>query len=75
MEVTTMAQSQDKQQSSEIQQVILDDPDFLRGLVEGIIQQLLDNEVTAHLGASPYERSGKRTGYRNGSYPRVRWRR
>ena len=49
MEVATIVQSQDKQQSAEIQQLLLDDPDFLGGLVEEVFQQLLHNEVTAHL--------------------------
>jgi len=65
-----MARTQDKTTESDIQAILLDDPDFLRGIVEDVLQQLLDNEVTAHIGADPYERTGKRNGYRNGSYPR-----
>jgi transposase-like protein len=50
---------------------LLDDPDFLRGLVQGALQALLEEEITAHLGAARYERTGERRGYRNGHKPRT----
>jgi transposase-like protein len=53
------------------QAILLDDPDFLREIVERTVQTLLDEEMTAHLGAERYERSGERRGYRNGSKPRT----
>ncbi len=53
------------------QAVLLDDPDFLREIVERTIQALLDDEMTAHLGAERYERNGERRGYRNGTKPRT----
>ena len=53
------------------QAVLLDDPAFLRDLVERTVQALLDEEMTAHLGAGRYERSGERRGYRNGTKPRT----
>jgi putative transposase len=40
--------------------------DWLRELVEWMIQELLDLEFKEFLGAEPYERSEKRQGYRNG---------
>jgi transposase-like protein len=46
--------------------VVTDDPDFLRVLVEQVVQEVLEAEMTAHLHAVPYERSGERKGYRNG---------
>src|SRR3954471_12968361 len=52
------------------QSVLTDDPGFLRFIVERVIQELLEAEMTAHLHAEPYERSAIRTGYRNGSKPR-----
>lgn len=52
-------------------QALLDDPDFLRGLVERTVQAILEAEITAHLGAGRYERTGARTGYRNGTKPRT----
>ncbi len=52
------------------QSVLTDDPDFLRIIVERVIQELLEAEMTAHLHADPYERNATRTGYRNGYKPR-----
>lgn len=53
------------------QAILLDDPGFLRGIVERTVQAILDEEMTAHLGAARYERGEGRTGYRNGSKPRT----
>ena len=50
--------------------VALDDPDFLRQLVERALQHFLEAEMTAHLGAARYERSEARQGHRNGFKPR-----
>jgi putative transposase len=48
------------------QEVLLDDPGFLREIVERLVQQLLETEMTEHIGAAPYERTERRTGQRNG---------
>lgn len=53
------------------QAILLDDPDFLRGLVERAIQTILEEEMSAHLGAERYERTEGRRGYRNGYKPRL----
>jgi transposase-like protein len=53
-----------------VQAVLLDDPEFLRGVVQGALQAILEAEMTAPLGAAPYERGPGRTGYRNGHKPR-----
>ena len=42
---------------SAAQAALLDDPEFLRGLVQGALQAILEAEMTAHLGASRYERT------------------
>lgn len=52
-------------------QSLLDDPDFLRELVERTVQALLEAEMSAHLGAERYERGEERRGYRNGTNPRT----
>lgn len=54
-----------------LQAALVDDPEFLRGLVERAVQTILEEEMTAHLGAERYERSGERRGYRNGFKPRT----
>ena len=53
------------------QGVLLDDPGFLRGLVERVVQELLEAEMSEHVGAAPYERTDARTGHRNGHKPRT----
>ena len=52
------------------QAILTDDPGFLRRLVEQTLQQILEAEMTARLGAVPYERTESRTGQRNGYKPR-----
>jgi putative transposase len=54
-----------------VQEVLLDDPGFLRELVERAVQQILEAEMTEHVGAAPYERVEGRTGQRNGYKPRA----
>ena len=46
------------------------DQDFLRPLVQGLVQELLEAEMDKCLGAGRYERTAERLGYRSGSYPR-----
>lgn len=53
------------------QAVLLDDPGFLREIVERTLQTILEEEMSAHLGADRYERTGERRGYRNGNRPRT----
>jgi putative transposase len=56
--------------ASATQSILTDDPDFLRFIVERVVQEILDAEMTAHLHAEPYQRSAERRGYRNGYKPR-----
>src|SRR3712207_5151831 len=53
------------------QGILLEDPDFLREIVERVLQEMLEAEMTEHIGAAPYERSATRTGHRNGHKPRT----
>jgi len=46
------------------------DEDFLRPLVERVVQGALEAEMTEALGASKGERTGSRRGYRSGYYER-----
>jgi putative transposase len=66
----TMAERNGTGTEAVVQAVLTDDPDFLRRLVEQVLQQMLEAEMTAHLGAAPYERTETRTGQRNGYKPR-----
>ena len=53
-----------------VQGVLLDDPTFLKEIVERVVRQLLEVEMSEHIGAAPYERSEYRKGQRNGYKPR-----
>jgi putative transposase len=53
------------------QEILLDDPNFLREIVERVLQEMLEAERTEHIGAAPYERSATRTGHRNGYKPKT----
>jgi hypothetical protein len=37
-----------------VQEVLLDDPGFLREIPERVVQQVLEAEGTEHIGAAPY---------------------
>ncbi len=49
----------------------MDDPDFLKEIVERVLQQVLETQMTEHVGAAPYERGASRKGHRNGYKPRT----
>ena len=66
-----MATENGSDRSGLAQAILLDDPGFLREIVERALQAILEEEMTAHLGAARYERGERRTGYRNGSKPRT----
>jgi len=66
-----MAEGNGSERVGLAQAILLDDPGFLRGIVERALQAILEEEMTAHLGAGRYERGEGRTGYRNGSTPRT----
>jgi transposase-like protein len=49
-----------------VQGALLDDSGFLREIVQRVLQEVLEAEMTEHVGAAPYERVEGRTGQRNG---------
>ena len=66
-----MAAGNGNEATGQAQAALLDDPGFPRGIVERAMQALLEEEMTAPLGAGRYERADGRTGYRNGFRPRT----
>jgi len=62
----TMANRHRRLDEELVQGTLLDDPQFLRQIVEVVLQQLLEAEITEHLGAAPYQRTESRKGHRNG---------
>lgn len=53
------------------QGVLLNEADFLREIVERVLQEVLEAEMTQHIGAAPHERTDTRKGHRNGYKPRT----
>ena len=52
------------------QGVLLDAPGFLRQIIEGMFQHLLEAEITEHLDAAHHKRIVNRKDHRNGYKPR-----
>jgi transposase-like protein len=62
-----MADHHRRAEKERVQEVLLDDPDFLKELVQRVLQQVLETQMTEHVGgAAPYERTENRKGHRNG---------
>ena len=55
----------------EVKALLAEDRDFLRPLVQAVVQELLEAEKTEALGAAKGERSAARLGYRSGYYDRT----
>ena len=55
----------------DLQETLLDAPGFLRELVHAALQDVLESEMTEHVGAGRHERTPDRTGQRNGYKPRT----
>lgn len=64
-----MADERIKQIAALLQGVFAE-PEGLKMLLQTLAQHAMGEEVAAHLGADPHERSDARRGYRNGSKPR-----
>ncbi len=56
--------------AEELKQLIVQDGDFLKPLVQRVVQELLEAEMEDTLGAGKSERAEGRTGYRSGYYTR-----
>src|SRR5919112_4634070 len=67
----TMTKDHRRVDAGTAQEILLDDPGFLKEIVERVLQELLEAEMTEHIGAAPYERTERRTGQRNGHKPRA----
>lgn len=48
----------------------INDTEFLKELVQTYLQEYLEQEISSHIGALPYERNETRRGHRNGYKPR-----
>ena len=67
-----MARKQDDRRMLEIwQEATGREEDGLKELLESILHRVLEEELTAFIGADPHERTSRRNGYRNGYKPRT----
>jgi transposase-like protein len=57
--------------SGELVQRLFQEPDRLAEVLRVICQAAMAQEVAAHVGAEPHQRTGERRGRRNGSKPRT----
>lgn len=55
--------------ATDVQEALLDDPQLLREILRTALQEILESEMTEHIGARPHERTDSRTGRRNGYKP------
>lgn len=57
--------------AAELKQLLASDEDFLRPLVQGVVQEILEAEMTETVGAEKGQRTPQRLGYRSGYYERT----
>ena len=65
-----MAQKQCKSARRELKEVLGEDEDFLKTMVQECVQEVLEAEMDEALGAGKHERTSGRLGYRSGYYSR-----
>ena len=61
-----MTEDHRKSEAVTAQGVLLDDANFLREIVERVLKEVLEAEMTEHIGAAPHERTDARKGHRKG---------
>src|SRR6056297_1507192 len=65
-----MTQKEYARLHDEVKQLLEEEPDFLRPMVQTAVQEMLEAQMDELLGAGRYERTDSRTGYRSGYYER-----
>jgi putative transposase len=66
-----MTRRKDSAKEADWKGVLAGQEDFLRALIQQVVQQLLETEMEEALGAGKSERTGTRVGYRSGYYGRT----
>ncbi len=66
----TMTKNENKLSKEEIQLIMEQDTDFLKPMVQFVVQQVLEAEMSEAVGAEKGERTEGRQGYRSGYYRR-----
>jgi putative transposase len=65
-----MTEKDDKRSGRKVQSMLEADHDFVRPVVQAVLQELLEAEMTATVGVAKGERGPGRIGYRSGHYGR-----
>lgn len=65
-----MTRKNDKQNAPDLKALMVQNHDFMQPLMQWLLQEVLEAEMTDSLGAAKSERSEARQGYRSGYYPR-----
>ncbi len=61
-----MTKREGKPELSELKGLLAGDEDYLRTMIEGMVQAALEAEMSETVGAEKSERTGLRLGYRSG---------
>ena len=64
-----MTRKNDKQNVPELKALMIQNADLLQPLVQWLLQQVLEQEMSDSLGAAKSERTEGRQGYRSGTIP------
>jgi transposase-like protein len=65
-----MTRKNDKQNAPDLKALMVQNHDMMQPLMQWLLQEVLEQEMTDTLGAAKGERSEGRQGYRSGYYPR-----
>ena len=65
-----MTRKKSKQNTCELQALMTQNADWMQPMVQWLIQEVLEAQMTEALGAAKGERSESRQGYRSGYYTR-----
>ena len=66
-----MAQTERTRRRGEWKGLLAEDREFLKGVVQTAVQEILEAEMTEALQADKHERTEQRVGYRSGYYART----
>jgi hypothetical protein len=66
----TMTKNKNKLSKEEIKSLMEKDPDFLKPMLQFVVQEVLEAEMSETVGAEKGERAEGRQGYRSGYYRR-----
>lgn len=66
-----MTRTKDNAKTLDLKALLAEQDDFLRPLIEAVVQQVLEAEMDEALGAAKSERTANRAGYRSGYYSRT----